>query len=166
MASEHLNRIFRHNRWANLELLKACASLDDERLRTGVEGTYGELGRTLAHLASAEAGYAWRFDQNPDRFRWNDDQPVPPVAVLAGVLDATGRRLTELAVSTPDDHEVVYRVEGEERRSPAWVVLGQVIDHGREHRSHVATILTQLGVEPPEMDMWAYGDAVASGAID
>ena len=27
---------------------------------------------------------------------------------------------------------------------------------GTEHRSQVATILTQLGVEPPEMDGWTY----------
>jgi uncharacterized damage-inducible protein DinB len=30
------------------------------------------------------------------------------------------------------------------------------VNHGTEHRSQVATILTQLGVEPPEMDGWTY----------
>ena len=45
-------------------------------------------------------------------------------------------------------------------------MLGQVIDHAREHRSHVATILTQLGIEPPDMDLWAYGEAVQAGAAE
>jgi uncharacterized damage-inducible protein DinB len=34
--------------------------------------------------------------------------------------------------------------------------LLQAVNHGTEHRSQVATILTQLGVVPPEMDGWTY----------
>jgi uncharacterized damage-inducible protein DinB len=82
------------------------------------------------------------------------------------VLERTGARSIELASTTPDERILTYVIEGEERVWPAWVVLGQVIDHGREHRSHVATILTQLGIEPPEMDMWAYGEAVKAGEAD
>jgi uncharacterized damage-inducible protein DinB len=34
--------------------------------------------------------------------------------------------------------------------------LLQAVNHGTEHRSQVATVLTQLGVEPPGMDGWTY----------
>lgn len=30
---------------------------------------------------------------------------------------------------------------------------------GADHRSHLATILTTLGVEPPDVDAWAYGES-------
>jgi uncharacterized damage-inducible protein DinB len=166
MPNEHFTRLFRHNRWANLLLMDACRDLGPEQLQTGVPGTYGELGPTLAHLASAEAGYAWRFDQAPGRFSWDDGEPVPPIGTLRSALDASGTRLIELASTTPDDRFVSYVVDGETRTWPAWVILGQVIDHGREHRSHVATILTQLGIEPPGMDMWDYGTAVMEGVAD
>lgn len=79
------------------------------------------------------------------------------------MLDRTGTRFIDLSSTVADDLVVSYVIEGEQRRWPAWVILGQVIDHGREHRSHVATILTQLGIEPPDIDMWAYGMAVAAG---
>lgn len=36
------------------------------------------------------------------------------------------------------------------------LLLLQAINHGTEHRSQIATILTQLGVEAPEMDGWTY----------
>ena len=39
---------------------------------------------------------------------------------------------------------------------PVSLFLLQAVNHGTEHRSQVATILTQLGVEPPEMDGWTY----------
>ncbi len=159
-----LEQIFRHNHWANGLVTAACLDLTPQQLSTSVEGTYGELGRTLAHLAAGEAGYTWRLDQSFDRFRWNDEtDPVPSVNELAAVLDRTGRRLIELAGSIPGDREISYEVEGETRSWRAWVILGQVIDHGREHRSHVATILTQLGIQPPDMDMWAYGESTGAG---
>ena len=44
-------------------------------------------------------------------------------------------------------------------RMPVSLFLLQVINHATEHRSQVATILTRLGVEPPEMDGWTYFDA-------
>lgn len=163
MGREHLLRLFRHNRWANLLILKACQELTPEQLRKSVAGTYGELGATLAHLAAAEAGYVWRFDQEAQRLDWDEGEPAPPLATLAEVLDRTGTRFIDLSSTVADDLVVSYVIEGEQRRWPAWVILGQVIDHGREHRSHVATILTQLGIEPPDIDMWAYGMAVAAG---
>jgi uncharacterized damage-inducible protein DinB len=167
MPNEHFIRLFRHNRWANRLIMEACQDLSSDQLATSAVGTYGALGPTLAHLAAAEAGYAWRFDQDPDRFNWDDDEPVPPVTTLAGVLEVTGTRFIELASTTPDDRQLSYVVEGgEERRWPAWVILGQVIDHAREHRSHAATILTQLGIEPPDMDMWAYAMAVQAGETE
>jgi uncharacterized damage-inducible protein DinB len=163
MAREHLQRLFRHNHWANSRILEACRDLSPEQFRTSVAGTYGELGATLAHLAAAEAGYVWRFDQTSNRLNWDNGDPVPPVTELAEILDRTGSRFIELSSTVDDDLIVTYLIEGEQRRWPAWVILGQVIDHGREHRSHVATILTQLGLEPPDIDMWAYGMAVQAG---
>lgn len=42
---------------------------------------------------------------------------------------------------------------------PVGLILVQAINHGTEHRSQIATILTQLGVEPPNMDGWTFFDA-------
>lgn len=159
MASEHLLALFRHNHWANTRLLVACDDLSEESFGASVDGTYGAMGPTLVHLAVAEASYVWRFDQRQARYE-RDDASIPPVSELRDVLDRTGRRLVELAASTPDDGFVEYRVDGEPRRWPAWVVLGQAIDHAREHRTHVATVLTQIGVTPPDMDVWTYGEGL------
>jgi uncharacterized damage-inducible protein DinB len=38
--------------------------------------------------------------------------------------------------------------------------LAQVVHHGSDHRSQVCTALTSLGITPPEIDLWAYGEAV------
>ena len=115
MPNEHLVRLFRHNRWANATLMAACVDLTPEQLDASVEGTYGQLGRTLAHLASAEVGYAWRFDQQPERFTWDDEgDVVPPVATLAMELDRAG-----------------VEVSGPQKHAYPWVPVGRKNLHGK-----------------------------------
>jgi len=36
------------------------------------------------------------------------------------------------------------------------IILTQAINHSTEHRAHIMTIITQQGIEPPEVDGWAY----------
>ena len=35
--------------------------------------------------------------------------------------------------------------------------LAQAIHHGTDHRSQICTALTMLGIEPPFIDVWAFG---------
>ena len=46
--------------------------------------------------------------------------------------------------------------DGTPREVPKTVILTQVINHATEHRSQVMTILTQLGIAPPELDAWTH----------
>ena len=41
---------------------------------------------------------------------------------------------------------------------PASTLYAQAINHATEHRSHIATILTQQGIEPPDFSGWAWND--------
>jgi uncharacterized damage-inducible protein DinB len=36
--------------------------------------------------------------------------------------------------------------------------LAQALHHGTDHRSQICTALTALGVEPPDIDLWAFGE--------
>jgi uncharacterized damage-inducible protein DinB len=42
--------------------------------------------------------------------------------------------------------------------APLGVRLAQAIHHGTDHRSQICTALTTLGIEPPEIDVWAFAD--------
>jgi uncharacterized damage-inducible protein DinB len=36
--------------------------------------------------------------------------------------------------------------------------LAQALHHGTDHRSQICTALTTLGVEPPSIDVWDFGE--------
>ncbi|MEO6044390.1 MAG: DinB family protein, partial [Tepidiformaceae bacterium] len=52
-----LAEIFRHHLWANVGMIDACAALDDAQRGAAATGTYGAIGDTLLHLASAESRF-------------------------------------------------------------------------------------------------------------
>lgn len=49
-----------------------------------------------------------------------------------------------------------YRDDGSESGAPLGVRLAQALHHGTDHRSQICTMLTVLGVTPPEIDVWDY----------
>jgi uncharacterized damage-inducible protein DinB len=53
--------LFKHNLWANLRLLDACASLSADDLASTCEGTYGPLGDTLTHMLASEERYVMQW---------------------------------------------------------------------------------------------------------
>ena len=40
-----------------------------------------------------------------------------------------------------------------------WVVMVQVINHASEHREQINSMLSALGIMPPELDGWSFGEA-------
>ncbi len=146
-----LAAIYEHNAWANLVLIEACRELTPDQLAAAVEGTYGALGDTLAHLVSAETFYVELLTDWGPPERWHRGDPFPGIEALVQRARETGPRLLAVAQSIEPD-EPIERDPGE--LIPASVILVQAINHATEHRAQIATILTQLGIEPPAIDGW------------
>jgi uncharacterized damage-inducible protein DinB len=158
-----LVQLFRHNVWANAEMLGACGGLSAEQLATELPGTYGRLDQTLIHLARAQGGYLRRLTdwQPAPNQKLEYEEPFPGVEAIGSHLRFTGARLIEVAAEASADWQLEFEHEGQLERLPAWVVLLQAAYHATEHRQQIATILTNLGVEPPEPDLWAFWDTMA-----
>lgn len=153
---------FRHNLWANAEMLQACRGLRMDQLETHVPGTYGSLSKTLVHLARAQGGYLRRLtDWQPGpEHRLEYDEPFPGVDRIGEHLRFTGERFVDVAREASADRVLEFEYDGEMQRIAAWVVLLQAAYHATEHRQQIATALTTLGVEPPEPDLWTYWDSL------
>lgn len=158
-ASSVLNVLYQHHRWANLRLLEACAGLTDAQLDATVDGTFGSIRDTLQHLVLAERSYLSRISTG-QRLQRPEGAPPPTMAQLADSLRQTGEGLIDWASRVQGDDAVEIDWDGELRSVPKTILLTQAINHATEHRSQVMTILTQLGIQPPECDAWTYYEAV------
>ena len=149
---------FRQNEWATLRLIEVCRGLDDEQLGATAVGTYGSIRDTLRHLVAAEAGYAFRFD--PSIRRLPKDDPWPGFDTLTEMVSANadafvaappgaGERLIHLDADTDEPYD-----------ADEAVILVQAFNHATEHRSQICTILTTLGIDPPDLSGWEWSLAV------
>jgi uncharacterized damage-inducible protein DinB/uncharacterized protein YndB with AHSA1/START domain len=155
-----LTTLFRHNLWANLELLAVCATLSEEQLQTVIPGGYGSIGDTWQHLVHAERSYFSRVSTG-QRYHWPDDGDPPlTFAEMAASLQHTGAGLIEWApkVQATDRVDMQWDNGPIQRpvQVPKAVILAQAINHATEHRAQIMAILTHLGIQPPELDLWLY----------
>jgi uncharacterized damage-inducible protein DinB len=148
---------FRHNTMMNRRLVEACQPIPPEQLGATATGTYGSIGATLVHIANSQVGYAARLleTERPERL---PEDPFPGFQALTERFTLGDAQLEQAATLAGQDRKV--QVTGDDPPGAWWMPVSlfllQAVNHGTEHRSQVATILTQLGVEPPEMDGWAY----------
>jgi uncharacterized damage-inducible protein DinB len=150
-----------HNSWATKQLIAFCGRLKPDQLQATSQGTYGTILATLQHVVGAEGRYRLRLTgQGPDwpaRPEDSDD-----LDELDRMNDEMTRWWAELAASGFDPErriDVTNPSFGDPFEVTAGMLVAQNINHGNEHRSQVATILTTIGADPPELDGWAWGEA-------
>ncbi len=152
-----LTTLFSHNLWANLRLLERCAELTSEQLDATTSGTYGSIRDTLQHIVTAERSYFSRISTG-QRYNHPEDAPPMTLAEMMESLRTTGSSLIEWAPKVQANDTVTIDWEGTPREVPKTIILTQVINHATEHREQIKAIITQLGIEPPDLQSWAYFD--------
>ncbi len=159
MSVNILEKLFEHNNWANQQIIQVCLALSDEQLDAKPHSaTKGSIRETLSHLVSSQRGYLalltvpveTRRQAAPDNARWDESARISGAGLLALARDNNSISATRL--QTMDG----YHVE-------PWVIMLQAINHATEHREQINSMLSALGVTPPDLDGWAYGEA--NGAL-
>ncbi|UCG26253.1 MAG: DinB family protein [Chloroflexota bacterium] len=155
--ADTLTTLFSHNLWANLRLLERCAELTSEQLEATIPGAYGSIHNTLRHIVLAEQSYFSRISTGQPLRR---PENAPPLTIAEMVESArrTGAGLIEWAPKVLAGDTVQLDWDGTPYETPKSIILTQVINHATEHRAQVMAIMTQLGIEPPDLQAWAYFD--------
>ena len=154
--SESLIELFKHNAWATQRLFDACAGLSDTQLDATAGGTFGTVRDTLMHLVGAQERFVTALAGNGPVHVIREREPFPGVSELGDAARTSGDALVELAARAQSGATVTTTWRGEEFTLPVWLLLLQAVTHATEHRTQVAAILTQQGIQPPGMDGWTY----------
>jgi uncharacterized damage-inducible protein DinB len=164
MAPTDLHDAFAHHIWATERLIDACTVLTREQLVAETPGTYGPIIATFGHLVSSDAWYLSFFRDVPSPV--GEDTEVTLTDLRAAITANGAAWMALIAGDLDPDADVVEHGDGWDFHAPLGFRLAQVIHHGTDHRSQICTALTSLGVEPPEIDVWAYGEAIGRTRSD
>lgn len=144
---------FRHNSWATRQLLAFCRDLSEEQLAASATGTYGSIRATFNHIVLSEGRYLRRLAG--DAPAWVDHADEAELDELAAWTEEAGQRWARF-LSEPVDAERVVVVDDGALEVRAGVIVAQALHHGNAHREQICAVLTTLGVEPPDIQPWAY----------
>jgi len=155
MTENFLVKLFGHNNWANLQIIQACSALSDEQLDAEPQSvTKGSIRRTLLHLVASQQGYLSLLTLPVEA---KLDLP-PTFAELQESASISGEGLLSLARDEPSKHLKTQLRTTDGYFVEPWVVMVQVINHATEHREQIKSMLSSLGVTPPDIDGWDYGE--------
>ncbi|MHB8624752.1 MAG: DinB family protein [Aggregatilineales bacterium] len=162
MVDHFLEKMFEHNNWANLQIIRTCATLSNDQLNAEPQSaTQGSIRSTLQHLVTAQQHYL-RHLTLPLEERLTP-VPTPPFAELEQFLTTSGDALLALArdpASIPNQGQIKTPLVGDGYLVEPWVLMVQIINHATEHREQIKNMLSALGVTPPNIDGWMFGEAV------
>ena len=155
MTQEFLVKLFEHNNWANRKIVEACYALSNDQLDTEPHSaTKGTIRRTVLHLVHSQKGYLSLLTM-PVGERTD---VAPTFEELLDSVNASGQGL--LALARGEGVSLDSRLQTKDGfYTEPWVVMLQVINHATEHREQIKSMLSALGVTPPDIDGWDYGEA-------
>src|ERR1041385_7615330 len=109
----------------------------------------------MRHLVGGDRSYLWVMTSGAVA---EVDEDNLDMAGMRTVMDEDGPLWQSLVTSDFDPDRIVirHRDDGSQSLAPMGIRLAQAIQHGNDHRSQICTALTNLGIEPPEIDVWAY----------
>jgi uncharacterized damage-inducible protein DinB len=170
MRTADIALMYDYSEWANRHILSCAAKVTPEQFTAPSSHSFGSLHGTIFHIIAAEYGWRLRL-QKLHRL----ESVLPFAEVMTpdlspaehATIPALEARLTDemaawrafLATITDADmdHIVRYEVDGgavRERR--LWHCLYHVVNHGMQHRSEAANLLTIYGQSPGDIDFTVF----------
>lgn len=156
MNKSDIETLYRYNEWAQRRVLDQAALVSPEQYMAPAPVPMGSLHGTLTHTLAAEV--AWRM-------RWQGDSPaallsqadLPTFEALCDRWSRETRMLHDFVAALTDDalnRTVYYKTtQGQPMENVLWPLMAHVVNHGTQHRSEAAMLLTGYGRSPGNLDL-------------
>lgn len=153
--------IYDYNYWATRRILAATAEVSPEQFVAPGGSSFGSLRGTLVHTLDSEQ--AWRMllqHSTLDYFHTLDEKDFPTLDILEQRWREQELAMRDYLVHLSDAELIgVIRYttpENENRERVLWHCLYHIVNHGTQHRSEVAALLTDFGYSPGGLDFTAF----------
>lgn len=151
--------LYKYNQWSSNKILEAASKVTSEQFLAPAAFPHGGLRSTLVHALFAQWIWRQRWEGTspsirlkPEDFptfealrtRWNEEDEL----LMTFVENVTEERLnTKFSYKATDGtpHERIL-----------WQAMAHLINHGTQHKTEAAALLTDFGQSPGDIDMILY----------
>jgi uncharacterized damage-inducible protein DinB len=155
MQLSDIRFLFAYDRWATTRILDASVDLDEAIWSaTNIVDERG-LGGILVHQLGAAQRWRHGLTGAPGEAPRPELEPLPDLATLRASWESEWA-----GYDAWFDRMDPAWLDLEEEGISLWQALAHVVNHGTQHRSEVAALLTAAGHSPGDLDMVDYIDTV------
>lgn len=153
---EYIQTLYDYHYWSNQRILDTVEQISETQLNAPTQNGYASMRVTLVHTMNAE--WLWRS-------RWQGVSPTvilserdfPTLASISARWQQEEEEMRALLAPLKESDlatSFTYQdTKGVPHTLALWQMLVHVVNHGTQHRSEVAFMLTALDHSPGDLDM-------------
>jgi uncharacterized damage-inducible protein DinB len=159
MNKQDILVLYQYNQWANAKIWNVAAHVTQEQFVAPASFPHGGLRGTLVHALFAE--WIWRK-------RWEGTSPMnrlqpeefPTVESLRTRWLEEEKKLMEFVADVTDgqlnDTFSYKNTSGTPFTRVLWQTMAHLVNHGTQHRTEAAAMLTDFGHSPGDIDLISF----------
>jgi len=157
MRVADIQELFDYNAWANGRILTAAAGITAEEFTAPTRFPRESLRACLLHILNAARFHLGQWEGGSPRAALAaGDFPDVASLITRVTLDEAALR-TFLASLTDADLDqprtISFGGDYDDVTAPLWKLMVHIVNHGTQHRSDAAQMLTELGHSPGDLDL-------------
>jgi len=152
--------LFAYDQWATKRILDAAVGVDEATWSAERVVDERGLGGILIHQLGAHQRWRHGLSGMPGTPRPERD-PLPTIDAMRALWEDEFEAM-EVWLDSLEDSDLA-RTEDD---VPYWQCLLHLANHGTQHRSEAAAILTEAGHSPGDLDMIDYSEIIAAERED
>jgi uncharacterized damage-inducible protein DinB len=159
MNKQDILVLYQYNAWSNAKILDAASNVTQEQFLAPVPFPHGSLRGTLVHASFGEWIWHKRWEGSPQNPKWNAEE-FPTFDSLRARWVEEENRLIHFVANLTDErlyNKFKYvSTEGFPHERVLWESMVHLVNHGTQHKTEAAAILTGFGHSPGDIDLIVY----------
>ena len=159
MNKQDILILYQYNAWSNAKILGAASNLTQEQFLEPAPFPHGSLRGTLVHSLCGEWIWRKRWEGTPNNPSWKPEE-FPTFESLRSRWADEEPRLMKFVANLTDERlysKIKYvSTEGYPHERVLWESMSHLVNHGTQHKTEAAAILTGFGHSPGDIDLIVY----------
>ena len=159
MNKQDILLLYKYNQWSTAKILNAASGVSEEQFRAPAEFPHGGLRGTLVHALFAEWIWRTRWEGTSPTHRLKAEDFPTFESLRARWIDEERKLLAFVDNVTNEKLNATFdytSTEGKRHTRILWQTMAHVVNHGTQHKTEAAAILTGFGRSPGDIDLIWY----------
>ena len=156
MNKEDIVTLYKYNQWANAKILNAASGVTQKQFLAPASFPHGGLRGTLVHALFAEWIWRNRWEGTSPTYRFKPED-FPTIEALRERWLEEETRLMNFVDHVTDEqlgNTFSYKnTSGKPLTKTLWHAMAHLVNHGTQHRTEAAALLTDFGCSPGDIDL-------------